>query len=149
MESAIDIRVNLEDDEPEHIRRVVLTGLRTYNRERAVPPDYQPLVVAARHDTQIIGGLIGETAWKWLCIELLWISEAYRGKGIGRLLLQTAEQEARRRRARHAYVDTFDFQARPFYEKQGYTVFGTLEDYPPGHTRFYLRKDLTVLEKQS
>jgi hypothetical protein len=26
--------------------------------------------------------------------------------------------------------------------KHGYTVFGVLDDLPPGHQRFFLRKDL-------
>jgi hypothetical protein len=34
------------------------------------------------------------------------------------------------------------FQAQPFYEKQGYTVFGVLEDLPDGHKRIFLKKDL-------
>jgi hypothetical protein len=40
------------------------------------------------------------------------------------------------------HLDTMSFQALPFYQKQGYTVFGILEDLPEGHRRYYLRKDL-------
>jgi hypothetical protein len=39
-----------------------------------------------------------------------------------------------------SFLDTFSFQARPFYEKQGYTVFGRIENFPKGHTRFLLSK---------
>jgi hypothetical protein len=52
------------------------------------------------------------------------------------------EAEAIRRGCHGAFLDTFSYQARPFYEKLGYEVFGTLEDYPPGHQRFYMRKRL-------
>ena len=38
------------------------------------------------------------------------------------------------------YLDTFEYQARPFYEKLGYAVYGTLEGYPPGYRQYYLRK---------
>jgi hypothetical protein len=41
-------------------------------------------------------------------------------------------------------LETHSFQARPFYEKCGYKVFGTLEDYPPGHAKFFLRKRLAA-----
>jgi hypothetical protein len=51
-------------------------------------------------------------------------------------------REAIRRGCRGAYLDTFSYQARPFYEKLGYAVFGTLDDYPPGHQRFFMRKRL-------
>ena len=43
---------------------------------------------------------------------------------------------------RHVDLDTFDFQAKPFYEREGSSVFGVLEDYPPRHTRYFMRKDL-------
>jgi hypothetical protein len=52
------------------------------------------------------------------------------------------EAEAIRRGCHSAYLDTFSYQSRPFYEKLGYEVFGTLDDYPRGHQRFYMRKRL-------
>lgn len=65
-----------------------------------------------------------------------------RGQGYGTKLMAAAEAEARRRGCRDAYLDTFSFQARPFYERCGYEVFGTLEDFPTGHQRFVMRKSL-------
>jgi len=53
-----------------------------------------------------------------------------------------AEVEARKRGARYAYLDTFDFQAPEFYKKYGYEVFGVLEDFPSGHTRYFMKKQL-------
>jgi hypothetical protein len=38
------------------------------------------------------------------------------------------------------YLDTFEYQARPFYEKLGYDVFGTLDGYPPGYRQYHLAK---------
>jgi len=51
---------------------------------------------------------------------------------------------AMRRGCSGAWLDAFSFQARGFYEKLGYAVFGSIEDYPPGHSRFFLKK--TFLE---
>jgi hypothetical protein len=53
-----------------------------------------------------------------------------------------AEAEARQRGAQHAYLDTFSFQAPGFYKKHGYQVFGELQDFPPGHQRYFLTKQL-------
>ena len=53
------------------------------------------------------------------------------------------QAEAQARGCFGAWVDTFSFQARPFYEKQGYTVFGTIADQPPGHARHFLFKRFT------
>lgn len=93
-------------------------------------------------DGQLVGGLIGETHWDWFYINLLWLPEALRGRGFGRRLLTLAEDEARRRGARNAYLDTFSFQAPEFYRRHGYEVFGELHDFPAGHQRYYMTKQL-------
>jgi GNAT superfamily N-acetyltransferase len=85
---------------------------------------------------------LGNTYWGWLYISILWLAESLRGQGVGGRLLDMAEQEALDRGCRHAHVDTLDFQALPFYEKHGYAVWGTLNDLPPGHSRYFLKKDL-------
>ncbi len=54
-------------------------------------------------------------------------------------------EEAARRGCRYAWLDAFSFQARGFYEKLGYTVLGTLEDSPPGHSRYFLKKNLAAV----
>lgn len=102
-----------------------------------------PLGIYARDDSgKIVGGLTGYTLWTWLHVRLLAVSPEGRGKGLGTDLLTRAEAEARKRGCKNAFLDTFSFQARPFYEKMGYSVFGELPDFPPGHSRYYLRKEL-------
>ena len=118
-------------------------GLHDYNIRQAGPDHGQGLCyVLAAADGSVAGGLLGETHWDWLYITLLWLPEALRGRGHGSQLLALAEEEARRRGARHAYLDTFSFQAPDFYRRHGYEVFGELEDFPTGHRRYYLRKRL-------
>jgi GNAT superfamily N-acetyltransferase len=90
----------------------------------------------------ILGGLLGDTYWGWLYISILWIDERLRGRGYGEKLLAAAEQEAIQRGCSHAHIDTMSFQALPFYEKHGYTVFGVLEDLPAGHKKYYVQKTL-------
>jgi GNAT superfamily N-acetyltransferase len=89
-----------------------------------------------------MGGLFGSIWGGWLHVRYLWVAGAARGQGHGTRLLRAAERHAIERGCFAATLETFSFQARPFYEKQGYEVFGTLEDYPPGHTKFFLRKQL-------
>ena len=79
---------------------------------------------------------------KCLFVNILFVDEKYRHKKLGSLLLNKVETEAKVRGATLAHLDTFDFQAKEFYHKQGYEVFGTLEDCPPGHTRYYMKKKL-------
>ena len=109
-------------------------GIQSYNR-RAVAGMEEvaaelKFVVLARNDGGVIaGGLRASAFWGYLCIELLWVSESARGRGIGRQLVGQAEAFAQQHGFGHARVETTSFQARPFYEKLGYEVFGELEDF--------------------
>jgi GNAT superfamily N-acetyltransferase len=121
----------------------IRAGLDAWNT-RFVPADgYRSLVITARDpDGGLLGGLLGGTYWGWLAIDRLWVREEARGSGLGSRLLAAAETEARRRGCQFAHLDTHDFQAPGFYHKHGYRECGRLEDLPPGHVRFLLRKTL-------
>jgi len=123
--------------------RLVQEGLREFNQQRAPDDNHQLLAVFLRdaHD-DIVGGLLGGTYWGWLHVDILWIRGDLRSAGHGQSLLRLAEEEAARRGCRHAHLDTHSFQALPFYEKQGYTVFAQLPDLPEGHIKYFLQKAL-------
>lgn len=132
-----------EHAKDEDVRRIS-EGLGKYNLEQTGRDDFRKLNVFVRdNDDEIIGGVIGGTYWGWLYVDLLWIDERVRHLGYGRKLLEAAEEEAIKRGCTQVFLDTFSFQARPFYEKHGYTVFGTLKDFPPGHERYFLQKTLS------
>jgi GNAT superfamily N-acetyltransferase len=119
--------------------------LLDYNTSRVGPENYTPLLLALRNtDGALVGGVSGKIYYQWLFIEWFWVAEPLRGQGQGRALLAAAEEEARRKNCRQAWLDTFSFQARGFYEKQGYVLFGELSNYPPGHQRYFLRKRLDM-----
>ncbi|HEY0734411.1 MAG TPA: GNAT family N-acetyltransferase [Herpetosiphonaceae bacterium] len=121
-------------------------GLDGYNEAHVGATKWQPFAVFIRDDDNtIIGGLAGGTYWGWLYVELLWISEEVRGQGYGGRLLTMAEAKAIELGCRYAHLDTMSFQALPFYERHGYSVFGVLDDVPAGsgERRYWLRKTLT------
>jgi GNAT superfamily N-acetyltransferase len=89
---------------------------------------------------KIQAGLVGEVWGGWLRVKILWVAAAFRGRGLGQRLLETAEQEASDLGAQGCFLHTFDFQAPGFYQRLGYEVYGELPGYPPGHTTFHLRK---------
>ena len=68
--------------------------------------------------------------------------ETLRGQGYGRKLLREAEQLAQSLGCKHAKLDIFDFEARGFYEKEGYRLYGALEGFPQGHTHYRMKKEL-------
>jgi GNAT superfamily N-acetyltransferase len=121
--------------------RTVKHHLIDFNNQHAEPEHYQQLVLLVRDTSrEIVGGLLGFTHWRWLFVQNLWVAASLRSLGYGRKLMQNAEHEAHLRGCRHAYLDTFDFQALGFYQKLGYELFGHLDDYPPGHTKYFLQK---------
>lgn len=77
-----------------------------------------------------------------LYVSVLFVDEQYRDQGLGSELLSKVENEAKALGATLAHLDTFDFQAKDFYLKQGYEIFGVLENCPHGHQRYYLKKKL-------
>jgi GNAT superfamily N-acetyltransferase len=93
-------------------------------------------------DGKKLAGLTGSTSGNWLRIDMLWVSDTLRGQGVGSKLILAAEEEARARGCCYAQVDTASFQARPFYEKLGYTLRFSLDNYPRHHQRHYLSKTL-------
>ena len=90
----------------------------------------------------LVGGVWGYVNWNWLWVGAVWLSDELRGSGYGRQMMETLERAARDRGCKYSHLDTFSFQARPFYEGLGYQVFATLDDYPPGHQRFFMKKAL-------
>jgi GNAT superfamily N-acetyltransferase len=103
----------------------------------------EPLDVYALEGDELAGGLTGATWAGWLRVELLWVHPDRRGEGLGARLLAEAERIARDDRGCvGARLETWGFQARPFYEAHGYVVFGVLDDFPPGETEYHLAKRL-------
>ena len=122
---------------------VIGGGISDYNTLKAGQDNNQNLCFALQStDGKIVGGIIGATYWDWFYINLMWISKDYRSKGFGHQLLLQSEEEAKKRGAKFAHLDTFSFQAPEFYKKYGYQVFGELDQFPDGHTRYFLKKDL-------
>jgi GNAT superfamily N-acetyltransferase len=128
-------------DEPEW--DIIGSGINEYNQQQAGEEHGKNLCFVLKGSDQVVlGGVIGQTYWDWLFINLMWLKDEFRGQGYGQQLLALAEDEARKRGAKHAYLDTFSFQAPDFYKKYGYRVFGELPDFPAGHTRYFMTKDL-------
>jgi GNAT superfamily N-acetyltransferase len=136
-----ELKISIEDNPAPADLDVIERALVEHNEARSEPRNYTPLAVFLRNaEGEIVGGLRGHTVWGWLFVSQLWVAEALRGQDYGTKLMQMAECEAKARNCHAAYVDTFSFLALDFYRKVGYTVFGRLEEFPKGHTRYFLKK---------
>ena len=141
------VLISIDSGAADELRDAIVAGLYGYNEQFAGPMENSTLTIGARDaKKRIIGGLIVnlQPGWKWMHLQRLWVEESHRRAGIGRLLVETAEDEGRKRGCLHVSVDTFEFQAREFYEKQGYHVYAVMEDYPVGHRKFLMRKTFAV-----
>jgi GNAT superfamily N-acetyltransferase len=78
--------------------------------------------------------------WNILYIDILYVEDSHRRKGYGKLLLDKTERESKKLGGYMSHLDTFDWQAKEFYEHLGYEVFGILENCPRGHNRYYMKK---------
>ena len=141
------MNIEIERNHSRHDTDLLSRGIVSFN-EQAVS-DLEPIdeekrfhVLARDSEGSLQGGIRATCYWNTLHIELLWISETARGAGIGRKLMQKAEAFARECGCENAFVETTSWQARPFYEKNGYNHTATLEDRPKGHSSHYLTKVL-------
>ena len=133
------------DEQPDAASRTeIARALGAYNQANVDCPPPFPVAVLLRDPVTdaVTGGLWGIVSADWLFVELLFVPEELRGSGLGSKLIAEAEAIAKRKSCIGVRLDTFTFQAPGFYEKQGYTSFGALEDHPRGHRRIYYFKRL-------
>ncbi|WP_426235443.1 GNAT family N-acetyltransferase [Pseudomonas sp. TWP3-2] len=137
------LRIELSQTNTEEERLAILAPLHAYNVAKAGIAKSKPLTLLVRDEQDVIlGGLYGRLVCQWLFIDLLAVPEQGRGQGIGSKLMQMAEDLARENGCIGIWLDTFDFQAPEFYKKLGFSQFGELVDYPPGHKRHFFQKRL-------
>lgn len=127
--------------------KVLSRGIVEFNHARI--PDLEPesaeikfFAFAKDQAGEICGGIRATCFWNTMHIELLWLSEECRGQGTGTELLQKSEEFAVRQGFEKAFVETTSWQAKPFYEANGYEHIATLKDRPKGHATHYLTKSL-------
>lgn len=131
------------DPQPEAARATIFAGLIRYNESFLGPSNFTPLVVAAREDEgAVVAGATGRVYQGWLMIEMVWVHEDHRRAGLGSRVLREIEREGQTHGAMRAFLDTFAFQAAPFYEKQGYREVARIPRFFGDYDRIYLEKDL-------
>ncbi len=137
-------KIGIEETPDPSLRDQILKPLRAFNEGHIGPVKAEPLAIVLRdpESSAITGGLWGTSGAGWLYVDLLVVPEELRGQGLGAELLRKAEDVARKRGCIGLWLHTGTFQAPHFYEKLGFTAFGTIPDYPPGHATIYYLKRL-------
>ncbi len=123
-------------------REKLLHKMSAYNKSRVGDVGWKTLnLEMVDQNGKFMGGLTGSSYLGWFYVDLLFVDEKFRGRGIGKRLLQEAEAWAKKKGCRNINLNTITFQAPGFYRKMGYRVFGKLS-YPKGNVRFYFKKKL-------
>lgn len=142
--TAIALSTVTEEGDPAFAaaRAQVLDWLDEHGRAAGVEFAAQPVAVVASCGGRPVGGLIGSTNLGWLHVSLLAVAPEARRQGVGRMLLEAAENLARERGCHGAWLDTYDHQGPDYYPRLGWEKFGELPDFPRGGCRRFYRKSL-------
>ena len=143
----MNLTFTVTDAGDESVRREIVAPLLRHNERQVGPSGHLPLAVVLRDADKVCGGMWGATSYGWLYTQLLVVPEPARGTGVGKRLMEMAEAQAIARGCHSAWLDTFQWQARGFYEHIGYECFGELPHYPVGTTRSFMCKRLVAAGK--
>jgi GNAT superfamily N-acetyltransferase len=134
------IRLDPTEAEIEALRTPLLDHLKQIGRDIGYRP--YSILLSDTPGGPVTGGLYGYVLFEWLFIQYVSVPETLRGQGVGTELMAQAEAWVRAEGLAGLWLDTFAFQARSFYEKLGYSVFGEITDHPRGSSRYFLKKQL-------
>ena len=142
------MRIELTNTPSADDAKFISNGLKNFNYKTAgnLDQDEEEIrftVFARDGQGEIQGGLRATCFWNTLHVELIWVADENRGSGIGSEMLRKAEQYASSHGYEIALLETTTWQARPFYEQQGYELMGTLKGHPKGHATHFMTKKLT------
>lgn len=139
--------INFKSDENKNLQKEIDLKLSNFNksqnewfRNKAYKTEDKNFY--AYDEEKLIGGAIGFVCYSWYYLDLLFVEDAYRKKGIGSQLLKQIEQFAKENHLTGVRMETWDFQALGFYQSNGYKVFGEIKDCPPGTIEYHLKKEL-------
>ena len=145
--------VTIKNDNNIKMKNIIHTKLRKNNMEKCEwlknnqSPDINEsnsknINFLAFDNDKLIGGAIGFMQYNWYFLDLLYVDEEYRGQDVGTDLIKQIEAFAKKENLTGVRMETWDFQARGFYEKNGFIVYAEIKDCPPGTTDYFLKKEL-------
>lgn len=138
------------DNDPDTANTVEIELLRSLHEALPQAKNTSFVLSTKSTDGDLVGGLTASTSYGWLLIKTLWVSAAYRHKGLGRALMNAAESKAQSIGCHSAWLDTSTPDAVRFYRKLGFETFGELTNstgqHPETHRRWFMKKPLSATE---
>lgn len=138
---ANELRMQVETDPATSDEAFVRGALGVWNMRVTGFTDYALAYLFVRDGANRIRGALLSYVWgKWLHVDTVWLEEDIRRQGWGTKMVEAAHAIGREKGAEAAWLDTFSWQARPFYERFGYEAVFEVPDFPPGHSRIFMVK---------
>lgn len=135
------MKITTTHQESTPYREALIRELVGYNDLHGPPESWEFIgFYALDEKEQLVGGLHGHFEWDWLHVTHLWVRD--RRQGLGQRLLEVAEAFAKQREKRGLFLDTFEFQAKPFYEKMGFVEIGKIENAAGSYARYFMSKQI-------
>lgn len=142
LNDGLKIQYGASDDEMKKVWEGIIEYNKTTGPLLQYPPYERLSIIIKNESNNIVAGILSKIYLKSNFIEVFWIDESIRRMGFGSKLLSEIERISKDKGCSFIHLDTFSFQALGFYQKMGYSVFATLDDYPDDIKRYYLKKFL-------
>lgn len=138
-----DLQALVDETNDENIKNIIKQGVLAFNQPYFGMQEAKPFTIyIIDGNKSILGGLYGWHFDKYIRVDMTWVDENYREKGFGKKIFQKLDEYAHLKRCKYIQLDTFDFQAKPFYEKMGFECMGTIPKWVEGHDCHFMRKTL-------
>ncbi|WP_099157086.1 GNAT family N-acetyltransferase [Virgibacillus ndiopensis] len=131
-------------DDSDYIRKKVIEHNMDQLPDGLKTPNEDISFVLKDDEGAIVGGITGNMFWHHMHVDFIWVDKSVREEGYGSILLKKLEDYAKYNGCRFIYLDTFSFQAPEFYKRNGYEIFGIIEDHPKGFNQYFLQKRFEI-----
>ena len=123
---------------------IVTAGFDEHSDNQAAPryENESIKLLATNERGELKAVLTVDVLWDWIYVKDLWVSSELRGDGVGRELMNRAEEFGRSQDLQGVWLWTQTWQAEGFYRKLGYSEFTRFENFPKGYSRIGFRKTL-------
>lgn len=123
----------------------IKAGLYQFNQRHIGDYQAENVIIKVTDAGKVVAGISGSICWQWGYIARLWVNENYRTSAIGKQLVNSFEEVCLGKSCLGIRLETTSFQAKGFYLKLGFTQFGEIDNFPPNHTCYFLKKELNEL----
>ena len=143
----MDFTIRFEPNISAEDEKTIYEGLLAHNAEDlSLPIDQirtQRFAFVVRLNGRIVAGLIGCLKFTSAFIDTLWVERDLRKRGLGRQLVEQAEEYARSKSCGVIFLNTLTKANVNFYENLGYVLEFERHGYMAGNTMRYFRKELS------